>query len=201
MACAPLHSGWWHDRAITMTLTFNPMTHLRRLRQARQLRLGSGHELPAWALAEVRFSAAQAGWLLRTLCNWHALSPRGATPAGDAAVPVADLMESLSQRGISLRACRLADAQGLRRGDVVMLGDDAANRLFGGPAAAGGGMALVIDAGPRILRLSPALVPDPLSCRCTELRGLLVGWVLRSQLQPGPRALRAGWGEELASAL
>ena len=172
----------------------------RRLRQARQLRKGSGLALPSWALAEVTFSPAQAHWLLRTLCGWHAVPLRAAPPAAASAVPLVDLVAQLAVRGIELRACRLADARALGRGDVVILGDGAASRLFGDAAAAGGGMALVIDAGSHTLRLSPALAPDPLSCRGHELQGSLVGWVLRSELRQRLRHDRGAWDEALALA-
>lgn len=173
----------------------------RRLRQARHLRKGSGLALPSWALAEVTLSPAQAQWLLRTLCGWHALPLRAAPPTAAAAqVPLVDLMAQLATRGIELRACRLADARALGRGDVLILGDGAAARLFGDAAAAGGGMALVIDAGSHTLRLNPALAPDPLSCRGHDLQGSMVGWVLRSELRQRLRQDRGGWDEALAVA-
>jgi hypothetical protein len=184
-----------------MNLAFLRALPWRRLRQARARRKASGVALPSWALAEVTLSAAQAQWLLRTVCGWHALSLRDVAPWVGRAVPLVELMTSLAARGVELRACRLADAQSLARGDVLILGDDAAARLFGGPAVAGGGMALVIDAGSHTLRLSPALAPDPLSCRCRDVQGSLVGWVLRSDLQPALRGSRQGWGEDLAIAV
>jgi hypothetical protein len=181
-----------------MSTAFNPLTHLRRLRQARRLRRGSGHELPAWALAEVSLSAAQSAWLLRTLCGWHALPSRGLDSAG--AAPLVDLITRLADHGVLLGACRVADARALCRGDVVMLGDEVGARLFGGPAIAGGGLALVIDAGAQVVRLSPALAPDPLSCRLAELQAAWPGWVLRSRLHPGLRPRGSGWDEELVAA-
>lgn len=153
--------------------------------------------LPAWALTEVSVGLAQASWLQRCLCSWHALPVRAAMTTGDAAVPLSALIDNLAQQGVLLRACRLADARGLARGDVVMLVDDAASRLFGAAAAAGGGMALVIDAGAHNVRLSPALAAEAHSCRAADLQGALAGWVLRSQLHP---AWRPGWGEQLGAA-
>lgn len=173
----------------------------RRLRLARPRRSAPAAALPSWALAELTLSPAQALWLLRTLCAWHALPLRDAPPWSGSAVPLVELMSRLTARGVELRACRLADARSLVRGDVLILGDGAATRLFGGPAAAGGGMALVIDAGTHTLRLSPALAPDPLSCRCRDVQDSLVGWVLRSDLRPALRGSRPGWGEDLAAAI
>ena len=189
---------------VMMTLVLDalaPLRRWRRSRQARRLRRGGGPVLPAWALSELMLSPLQAHWLLRTVCGWHALPLRDARPPAGAAVPLVDLRACLAGRGVDLRAWRLADARSLARGDVLILGDDAAARLFGGPAAAGGGMALVIDAGAHTLRLSPALAPDPLSCRCRDVQGSLAGWVLRSELQPALRGARQGWGEDLAIAV
>lgn len=183
-----------------MSTAYNPLTHLRRLRQAHRLRRGSGHELPAWALAEVNLSAMQSTWLLRTICGWHALPTRGLVVTDQAAAPLRDLIVRLAAHGVLLAACRVADARALCTGDVVMLGDEAAVRLFGCPAMAGGGLALVIDAGAQVVRLSPAGAPDPLSCRVTELQAAWPGWVLRSQLQTSLRPRGGGWGEELGVA-
>ena len=183
-----------------MSPALNPLTHLRRLRRARRLRQGSGHVLPAWALAEVNLSAAQAAWLLRTVCSFHALPVRGLGVAGSAIVPLVDLVTQLADRGVLLGACRVADLRALARGDVVMLGDEVAARLFGGPARAGGGLALVIDAGAQVLRLSPALAPDPLSCRVAELQGAWPGWVLRSRLRSDLQHAAAAWSASAAAA-
>lgn len=183
-----------------MSTALNPLTHLRRLRQARRLRRGAGDEMPPWALAEVELSAAQAAWLLRAVCSWHALPSRGLAAAGIGAAALVDLITRLADHGVLLGARRMADPRALCRGDVVMLGDDAAARLFGGPAVAGGGLALVIDAGVQVVRLSPALAPDPLSCRLAELQAAWPGWALRSQLQPGLRLRGGGWGEQLVTA-
>jgi hypothetical protein len=57
----------------------------------------------------------------------------------------------------------------------------------------------VIDAGAQVVRLSPALAPDPLSCRVGDLQCALPGWVLRSRLEAG-RCPRGGWGELAAAA-
>lgn len=178
-----------------------PWRHLRHLRRAPPRRNAAAVALPAWALAEVTLSPAQAHWLLRSLCGWHALPLRDEGAWFGRAVPLVELMTSLAARGVELCACRLADPRSLARGDVLILGDEAAARLFGGPAAAGGGMALVIDAGTQTLRLSPALAPNPLSCRCRDVQGSLVGWVLRSELHPALRGSCQGWGEDLAVAI
>lgn len=183
-----------------MRTALNPLTHLRRLRRARLLRRGSGHEMPAWALAELNLSATQAAWLLRTVCGWHALPLRGLAAADAGAAPLAGLVARLADHGVLLGACRVADARAMRRGDVVMLGDEVALRLFGGAAIAGGGLALVIDVGAQVARLSPAGAADPLSCRVGELQAAWPGWVLRSQLLPGLRPRGGGWGEELVAA-
>jgi hypothetical protein len=182
------------------TDAFNPLTHLRRLRQAQYLRRGSGHVLPSWALAEVDLSAAQAAWLLRAVCGWHALPARGLNVTGSGAVPLVDLVARLADHGVLLGACRVADLRALHRGDVVMLGDEIAERLFGGPAIAGGGLALVIDAGAQVLRLSPALAPDPLSCRVAELQAGWPGWVLRSRLRSDIQRAAAAWSASAAAA-
>lgn len=171
----------------------NPFHFLRRLRQARALRRGSGHALPDWALAEVTLGADQAAWLLRTVCHWHALPVQGTADVAGPTVPLAAVTARLARRGVRLQACRLASTRDLSRGDVLMLADDAAQRLFGGPPVAGGGMALVIDVGSSHLRLSPALAPDPLSCRWVDVRGSLAGWVLRSRLQALPRSAQVTW--------
>ncbi len=87
-----------------MSPAFNPLTHLRRFHQARRLRQGSGHQLPAWALGEIKLSPAQAAWLMRSVCSWHALPRRGAAavgcPADGAAVPLVDLMVRLADQGL-----------------------------------------------------------------------------------------------------
>lgn len=183
-----------------MSAPINPLTHLRRLRQARRLRRGCGHELPRWALAEVRLDAAQAAWLLRTVCSWHALPSRRLATAEPGPAPLRDLIARLADHGVQVQACRAAEVRALRSGDVVMLGDDPAGRLFGGPAALGGGLALVIDAGAQVVRLSPALAPDPLSCRVDELQCAWPGWVLRSRLEAGRCPRGGGWGELVAAA-
>ena len=174
---------------------------MRRRHQTHQWHQGSGRALPRWALSEVTFTPAQAQWLCRTLCAWHALPWRDNRPWDGPAVLLASLTARLAAQGIDLRACRLADARALNRGDVLILGDEAAARLFGAAAGMGGGMALVIDAGPHTLRLSPALAADPLSCRSRDLHGSLLGWVLRGDLQPALRGTRQGWGEDLAAVV
>ncbi len=182
-----------------MILAFNPLTHLRRLQQARRLRRGAGHELPAWALGEVTLSAAQAAWVQRALFGWFALPLRQGLPAQGAPMRLQALTVQLAAQGLQLRACRLGDPGVLQRGDVIWLADDAAARLFGDSAAQGGGLALVVDAGAEVLRLSPALAPDALSCRATDLRCHLGGWVLRAQMtQTAP--MNSGWDNVLAAA-
>jgi hypothetical protein len=183
-----------------MNPSLHPIHLLRRLRRARQLRRGCGDALPAWALTEVSFSRAQASWLQRCLCGWHAVPVRAAMAGAGQAVPLAVLVDTLAEQGVQLRACRLADARGLARGDVLMLADAAAQRLFGAASAPGGGMALVIDAGEHNVRLSPALAANAVSCRTADLHGALAGWVLRSQLHPAWRPARPGWGEQLGAA-
>lgn len=187
-----------------MLLPFNPMNPWRRLQLTRRLRRGSGEVLPAWALGELSLSAAQAAWLQRTLFGWYALPLReGLSPRG-APLALPALIERLSAQGLALRACRLAEPAALCRGDVVWLADDAAARLFGEDAALGGGLALVVEAGTELLRLSPALAAQALSCRGAELRGQLAGWVLRSHLQGGNGVAAAttdrAWAEGLAVA-
>ena len=44
-------------------------------------------------------------------------------------------------------------------------------------------------------------VPIQDRCRCRDVQGSLVGWVLRSELQPALRGSRQGWGEDLAVAI
>ena len=176
-----------------MSIDFNPLTRLRRWRQTQLLRRDCGLDLPGWALAEVSFTPVQAQWLLRSLCAWHALPLRHAAAPATAAVPLAALGPQLADLGITLRACRLADARALHAGDVLIVVDDAAQRLFGDACMQGGGLALVVAAGSQTVRLSPALAPDPLSCRCTDLQGALVGWVLRSQVRPERVRGGAAW--------
>jgi hypothetical protein len=172
---------------------------LRRLRHARAWRRATQAALPACALAELNLGAAQAAWLLRTVCSWHALPVQGTADVAGTTLPLALVMQRLAARGVQLQACRLAQAQDLQRGDVLMLADDAAQRLFGGPLVSGGGMALVIDAGSSHLRLSPALAPDPLSCRWADVRGSLAGWVLRSARVPAAVPHQAGWADMAAA--
>lgn len=181
-----------------MRTAFNPLAHLRRLQQARRLRRGDAPELPAWALSELELSTLQANWLLRSLCGWHALPWRAL--AVDAPSPLRELIARLADHGVLVGARRVADARGLCRGDVVMLGDAVAARLFGGAAVAGGGLALVVDAGAQVVRLSPALAPDPLSCRLHEVQATWPGWVLRSRLHQGLRVRGNRWGEDLVAA-
>ncbi len=185
-----------------MLLAFNPMTHVRRLQQARRLRRGAGLELPAWALGEVTLSAAQAAWLQRALFGWFALPLRQGLPARGAPVSLQAVTVQLAAQGLHLRACRLGDPGVLQRGDVIWLADDTAARLFGASAAQGGGLALVVDAGAEVLRLSPALAPDALSCRGVDLRRQLGGWVLRAQVAPSVPLTHpsAGWEGALAAA-
>ena len=160
--------------------------------RARLVLRACGTGLPAWALSEVTFSPPQAAWLHRSLCLWHLRAGADRPPHGDGPVPLPGVAAGLARRGIALQACRLADARALRRGDVLVLSDAAARRLFGEAAIGGGGLALVVEAGTQAVRLSPALSPRALSCSVDKLHGALAGWVLRSHVAQTAQG-RPGW--------
>lgn len=190
-----------------MPAPFQPLALLRRLRHARAFRSGCGLELPGWALTEVRFSLEQAAWLHDSLCSWHARRARpGGLPSAQS-VSMLELSVSLAERQVRLRACRLADARALRRGDVAVLGRPAVQALLGSPGDTGGGLALVIEAGAQTLRLRAAGAGDAVTCRTEVLNGALLGWVLRSDPMlpalPVPAAhgaARPAWPVECALA-
>lgn len=175
-------------------MTFSSLlARWRRRRLARHVLRACGLGLPAWAVSEVTFSPPQAAWLHRSLCLWHlrAGADRAlAQDAASAAVPLPALCSALARHGIALQACRLADPRALQRGDVMVLSDAAARRLFGEAAIGGGGLVLVVEAGHSMLRLSPALSPRPLNCPVDKLQGALAGWVLRSQVVAEPAGQR-----------
>lgn len=168
-----------------MTLPISvPTPWVARWRQrwrARQLLRACGGSLPAWALSEVSFSPPQAAWLHRSLCLWHLRAGADRPVPGPGPVPLSRVTDGLARFGVALQPCRLADPRALRRGDVLVLSDAAARRLFGESAIGGGGLALVVEAGSQAVRLSPALSPRALSCSVDKLQGTLPGWVLRSQ--------------------
>jgi hypothetical protein len=160
--------------------------------RARRVLRACGTGLPAWALSEVTFSPPQAAWLHRSLCLWHLRAGADRPLQGYGPVPLPGVTAGLARQGVALQACRLADPRALRRGDVLVLSDAAARRLFGEAAIGGGGLALVVEAGSQAVRLSPALSPRALSCSVDRLHGALAGWVLRSQVA-GDAADRRGW--------
>lgn len=171
-------------------MTFSSLlARWRQRRLARHVLRACGLGLPDWAVSEVAFSAPQAAWLHRSLCLWHlrAGADRAlAQAAAPANVPLSALRSGLARHGIALQACRLADPRALQRGDVVVLSDAAARRLFGEAAIGGGGLVLVVESGRHTLRLSPALSPRPLNCTVDKLHGALAGWVLRSRVMAEP---------------
>ena len=170
-------------------------TWIARWRQrwrARQVLRACGVGLPDWALSEVTFSPPQAAWLHRSLCLWHLRAGADRPLHGHGPMPLAQVTGGLARQGIALQACRLADPRALRRGDVLVLSDAAARRLFGEAAIGGGGLALVVEAGSQAVRLSPALSPRALSCSVDKLHGALAGWVLRSHPTEAV-ADRRGW--------
>jgi hypothetical protein len=175
-------------------------TWLARWRQrwrARQVLRACGGGLPAWALSEVSFSPPQATWLHRSLCLWHLRAGADRPQHGHGPVPLAQVTDRLARLGVALQACRLADVRALRRGDVLVLSDAAARRLFGEAAIGGGGLALVVEAGAQAVRLSPALSPRALNCSVDKLHGALAGWVLRSRAVEAP-AGRGAWAMSAA---
>jgi hypothetical protein len=190
MASTPGAFIRWHHPGRAMNAVFQLLNSLRQLRLARLLRRACGADLPGWALAEVSFSPAQADWLLRTLCGWHAQAWRADAPVPAGPMPLAALRQGLARRHIQLRACRLADPRALARGDVVLLTPAAMQRLFGPDVERGDGLALVIECGSESLRLRPAGGAAALSCRSADLHGALVGWVLRSRVEPNPQPPR-----------
>lgn len=177
-----------------MTLLHRPLSWLRRVRLVRALHRDGGHVLPRWALAEVTLPAAQAAWLLRSLCRWHAV-PAADTAAGTGALSVPQLAERLADRGVLLQACRAGTVQALRRGDLLVLADGAVAQLSGQAGSAEGDLVLVLGVGPDGLSLAVPAVSQALHCTPAALQAVLAGWVLRSQLQPG----HAPTGSELDS--
>ena len=179
-----------------MTLPTSFLTALvarwRQRWRARQVLRACGGGLPAWALSEVTFSPPQAAWMHRSLCLWHLRAGADRPLHGYGPVPLSKVTDSLARLGVALQACRLADPRALRRGDVLVLSDAAARRLFGEAAIGGGGLALVVEAGSQAVRLSPALSPRALSCSVDKLHGALAGWVLRSHPTEAV-ADRRGW--------
>jgi hypothetical protein len=154
---------------------------LRWRRPATRQRFSAGDPLPGWALGDLSLSSAQLSWLHRSVLSWHAVPLKRETPISDTGWPLARIAQWLAQDGIELHACRVTGLRSIERGDVLMLRDADALRLFGSVAVGGGGMALVIDAGPERLRLSPALASGPSSWRGRDIAPALVGWVLRSR--------------------
>lgn len=175
-------------------MTFSSLlARWRQRRLARFVQRACGLGLPDWAVSEVTFSAPQAAWLHRNLCLWHlqAGADRALSQAAaPAPVRLSALCAGLARYGIALQACRMADPRALQRGDVVVLSDAAARRLFGEAAIGSGGLVQVLEAGRPNLRLRPALSPRPLSCPADKLQGALAGWVLRSHVVAEPVARR-----------
>lgn len=153
-------------------------------RLARRLRRSCGADLPAWATSELHFTPPQADWLHRSLCLWH----RRALPArrgrDDTLTSLPQLAQALGGQGVRLQACRVVRPAAVRSGDVMLLSDAAARRLFGEHALGAGGLALVVQAGSQALRLIPALACGAVHCPVEQLQGLWPGWVLRSQAEP-----------------
>lgn len=165
-----------------MTLLPSLLARWRQRLLARRVLRACGLGLPAWALSEVEFSAPLAAWLHRSLCLWHVRAGADRPLPTVAAVPLSTLSTSLARQGIAVRACRMAHPRRLQRGDVLVLSDPAARRLFGEAAIGGGGLALVVEAGTQFVRLSPAMSSRALNCPVDKLHGALAGWVLRSQV-------------------
>lgn len=142
----------------------------------------------------VHVTPTQALWIVRTLLAWHTLPSRGVVPVDAPRVPLADVARWAGDRGVLLKLERVAGVHRLQRGDLVALRSDA------GASVPGIVLALVIEAGPERLRLSPALARDPIDCRARDLRGRLAGWVLRGQLSPAFASAVSGWDDEFAAA-
>lgn len=149
--------------------------------------------LPA-AFDRVHVTPTQALWIVRTLLAWHALPSRGALPIDAPRVPLADVARWAGERGVVLKFDRVAGVPHLQRGDLVALRSEA------GASVPGIVLALVIEAGPDRLRLSPALAREPIDCRARDLRGRLAGWVLRGELSPAFASAVSGWDDEFAAA-
>jgi hypothetical protein len=177
-----------HPRT-TMLASIRPLALWHRLRRAKALRSSCGLELPVWALNEVCFSPVQAAWLQESICAWHARRAMAGWPSSAGQVSMLDLSVALAERQVRLRACRLSDAGALRRGDVAVFGLHPAQRLLGVSSDTGGGLALVIEAGSQFVRLRAAGQVDAVTCRTADLKGALLGWVLRSDpMLPTPSA-------------
>lgn len=177
-----------------MHLLHQPLAWWRRARRVRALRRHGGHVLPGWALAELMLPAAQAAWLLRSLCRWHAV-PSADTAAGTGPLSMPQLAERLAARGVLLQACRAGTVQALQRGDMLVLADGAVAQLSGQAGTDEGDLVLVLGVSAHELSLALPARSQALRCAPAQLQAVLAGWVLRSQLQPG----HAPTGSELDS--
>ncbi len=172
--------------------SLNPLKALHRLRcryRARQLRRRLGHPLPVWALGEVRLAAPAAGWLQKMLCAWHALPAPGLHTHAGEALPLNELTHRLATQGLDLWACRLAEAGGLRPGDVVVL----CAPLHGRAASLALLVDVSIDGDGLRLHLAPTARQgaEVLACSRRQLQPAMAGWVLRSRPQAGRTGMAA----------
>lgn len=136
----------------------------------------------------------QALWIVRTVLAWHALPSRCSLPIDSPRVALHDVAAWAAERGVTLRLQRVGSVAQLQRGDLVALRGNADAQVPGLV------LALVIEAGPERLRLSPALARDPIDCHARDLRGRLAGWVLRGELAPAFASAVSGWDDEFAAA-